>query len=160
MVFSGVVWSTSRLHANTVKSGYCLSIVTIASQHTLAGHFFTFADGQVGGPSDSSLLPCMRSPWCSFYSRENPVCGGLLTIDSSDSESRLAIVLSTLSCSSTLCLKRTGAYHRALQGRYKMGIMDIVMPLTSQIFTVNILTPNIPIHFTVILILYTEQYDV
>ena len=45
MVFSGVVWSTSRLHANTVKSGYCLSIVTIALRHTLAGHFFTFADG-------------------------------------------------------------------------------------------------------------------
>ena len=44
MVFSGVVWSTSRLHAKTVKYGYCLSIVTIALRRTLAGHFFTFAD--------------------------------------------------------------------------------------------------------------------
>ena len=49
MVFSGVVWSTSRLHANTVKSGYCLSIVTIALRHTLAGHFFTFADDAADG---------------------------------------------------------------------------------------------------------------
>ena len=62
MVFSGVVWSTSRLHANTVKSGYCLSIVTIALRHTLAGHFFTFADARYTSARLVEAHSCLTTP--------------------------------------------------------------------------------------------------
>ena len=88
MVFSGVVWSTSRLHAKTVKSGYCLSIVTIALRRTLAGHFFTFADAPASGstsvamvvihdsirascthPGAGALLPLVLSSVCGWEAR-------------------------------------------------------------------------------------------